>query len=362
MPSPRSSSSDRGPLSVIVPVHNRGDLARQCLAGLARWTTPLEIIVVDDGSTDPGVDLLRQAGLAHQWLRNPEAQGFSAAINRGLEQATGDPLLLLNSDAEVTEGGDRLIREAFEPGRFADSGAPGRGSGAVGALAARLVYPNGRPQWSGGAFPNLLWLFALASGLGRGARWRAHRRPPSGFTGGVVDWAPAAAFALARSAWEAVGRFDESYSHYAQDLDYCQRLATAGRSVRVLADWVVVHHLGGSVGHVEGRCDSAGTDPVERVSTPASSYDGQRLDLLWLDLLHWARRHRGEAWARKARRTLLLGGRLRRLMLASRGGGGEALAVTAALAAIAASAASGTTRSGGAGAAAPPRDHSRTPM
>lgn len=37
------------PISVIVPVHNRADLAARCLAALGRWTTPLEIVVVDDG-------------------------------------------------------------------------------------------------------------------------------------------------------------------------------------------------------------------------------------------------------------------------------------------------------------------------
>ena len=70
-------------------------------------------------------------------------------------------------------------------------------------MAARLVYPNGRPQWSGGSFPSLLWLFALASGLGRGARFRLrHLRstPASGFAGGFVDWAPAAVLAIGREA------------------------------------------------------------------------------------------------------------------------------------------------------------------
>ncbi len=311
------------PISVVIPLHNRADLASQCLASLARWTTPLEIVVVDDGSTDSGVELLRQAGLAHHWLHHPQALGFSAAVNRGLAHATGDPLLLLNSDTEVTEGGDHALRAAFaaESGGVGGSGGIGDGGG-TGAVAARLVYPDGRPQWSGGAFPSLLWLFALASGLGRGARFRLRQAPPSGFAGGLVDWAPGAALAMSRASSRAVGPFDETYRHYAQDLDYCQRLATAGRSVRVLADWVVVHHLGGSLGQASGE-------------------EGQRLDLLWLDLLHWARRHRGAAWARRARTALLAGGRLRQLRLARRRGSSEAIAVAAAVAAVQAVAADG---------------------
>ncbi|MBP9826687.1 MAG: glycosyltransferase family 2 protein [Thermoanaerobaculia bacterium] len=334
-----SAPSPTSRLSVVIPVHNRADLAAQCLAALARWTTPLEILVVDDGSTDPGVPLLHRTGLgehddhAWRWLRNPEARGFSAAINRGLAEATGDLLLLLNSDAEVTEGGDHRIRDAFTEDR--------RQGGRLGALAARLVYPNGLPQWSGGAFPTHLWLFALASGLGRGARLRVRKGPPSGFTGGTVDWAPGAALAISREAFEEVGPFDESYRHYAQDLDYCQRLARAGRKVRVLADWIVVHHLGGSVGQISDLASahpSEAPDPLASSSAaaPNAGYDGQRLDLLWLDLLLWARRHRGARWEHRARRALLLGGRLRQLLLAKRRDAPEARAVHAAITAIAA--------------------------
>ena len=87
---------------------------------------------------------------------------------------------------------------------------------------------------------------------------------------------------------------------------------SAGRSVRVLADWIVVHHLGGSVGQASGA-------------------EGQQLDLLWLDLLHWARRHRGAAWARRARAALLAGGRLRLLRLARRRESSEAIAVASAV-------------------------------
>ena len=114
-----------------------------------------------------------------------------------------------------------------------------------------------------------------------------------------------------------------------------------------------MHHLGGSVGQISDLASAHPSEPPGLAANPpvaapmpphpppapAGGYDGQRLDLLWLDLLHWARRHRGARWAHRARRALLLGGRLRQLLLATRRGTPEARAVHAAIAAIAAIAA-----------------------
>ena len=99
--------------------------------------------------------------------------------------------------------------------------------------------------------------------------------------------------------------------------------------MRVLADWVVVHHLGGSVGELP-----AAAPATLEAGDASPGVDGQRLDLLWLDLLQWARRHRCPAWARRARRVLIVGGRLRQLRLTARRfdrrAAREALAVAAA--------------------------------
>ena len=135
-------------------------------------------------------------------------------------QATGDPLLLLNSDAEVTEGGDHRIREAFADGCVRAGRHEPRSRGGASRLPERpaamerrrlshpalALRPGERPG-PRGALPDP-----------QGAALAASR-------GGAVDWAPGAALAISRAAFETVGPFDESYRHYAQDLDYCQRLA-----------------------------------------------------------------------------------------------------------------------------------------
>ena len=174
------------------------------------------------------------------------------------------------------------------------------------AVGAELFHPDGRRQWSGGSFPTLPWCAALASGaaawLGESPTFRRFR-PVSGYRGRPIEWLSGAALALRRAALEEVGLLDESYRFYGQDLDLCSRLARRGWQVALARGFEVVHALGATVADRPG---------------------GQRTDLLWDDLLHWAATHRGQRWARRAARCMEIAGRTRlavgRLRLA---GGGQ---------------------------------------
>src|SRR5687768_15132810 len=141
-------------LSVVIPTHDTRELTLACLESLARAVRPdTEILVVDDGSRDGTADGVAARFPSVRLLRNESPQGFTRAANRGLEQARGEVLLLLNSDTEVEAAGLEalLFRFAAEP--------------QTGVIGAALHYPDGSPQWSGGEEPTLLWLFGLASGL-----------------------------------------------------------------------------------------------------------------------------------------------------------------------------------------------------
>jgi len=275
-------------LSVVIPTHDTRELTLRCVASLAAAGMPdlqvdLQVVVVDDGGTDGTAEALETAGPHLEILRLSPAAGFTRAANQGLARARGDVLLLLNSDTEVEAG-------AFGPLLAAFARNP-----RLGAAGAVLHYPDGSPQWSGGRAPGLLWLFALASGLpallARLPRWR--RVKPVGALPGAVDWVTGAALALRRSAWEAVGPMDEGFRFYAQDLDLCLRLREAGWAVELVPEFRVLHHHGATIGQVSGG--------------------RQHPELLWTDLLRWAGKHRGAAWARRAALALRAGAALRLL-------------------------------------------------
>lgn len=95
--------------AVVIITINNLELNRQCLEALYEQTEwpNLEVIVVDNGSTDGTVDYLKQAALCHSNLvliLNSKNLGFAPAANAGLARAAGDFLVLLNNDTVITRG------------------------------------------------------------------------------------------------------------------------------------------------------------------------------------------------------------------------------------------------------------------
>lgn len=285
---PNSSPPARAPaaLSVVIPTHNTVDLTLACLASLAGGgISDLSVIVVDDGSSDGTAAAIAARWPAVRVLCREVAGGFGAAANAGLAAADGDLLLLLNSDTEVRPGALAALVRAFD----ADP--------RLGVAGARLLNPDGSPQWSGGPEPSLAWLFAQASGLperlGRLPGYRRLRPVAGAAEGQRVAWVSGAAMALRRAVWQEVGPFDLGYRFYAQDVDLCCAARRAGFAVEIVPGFEVVHHHGATISRRPGAAS------------------GQHPELLWTDLLRWAVKHRGPRWAERARRALLWGARWR---------------------------------------------------
>lgn len=298
---------DLPPLSIVIPTRHTRELTLRCLgslAGAGRLAEDAEVIVVDDGDRGPDGDGTAGAVAAThpeiRMLATSGGEGFTAAANLGLGAASGELLLLLNSDTEVDSGALEALAAAFA----ADP--------RLGVAGARLRYPDGRAQWSAGGEPGAPWLFGLASGLpalaGRLAVWRRLKRPGAGWTaqGGppvAVGWVSGAALAMQRAVWEEVGPLDPRFRFYAQDLDLCLRAGDAGWRVAVVPGFTVLHHHGATIGRAAPGRSVALQDPA----------------LLWADLVRWAEGRGGPRGARRAAAALAWGARVR---LAGRAVGG----------------------------------------
>jgi GT2 family glycosyltransferase len=272
-------------LSAVIPTHHTPRLLARCLDSLGRSTEPPdEIVVIDDGGDDETARLLASEHPNVTQLRHARPEGYTRSVNEGAELAGGDLLWLLNSDTEVSPTAGAELRRAF-----------GRNP-SLGIAGARLHYPDGRAQWSGGGIPGSSWLFLQATGWPRMlSGLPAYRRLRAAWgVDGSIRWVTGAALCIRRSTWEQAGPLDEGFAFYCQDLDLCVRAGDLGWQVAVLPEVEVLHHHGSTI----RRSGETG---------------GGRADLraLWTDLLRWSGKHGGAAGWTRARRALLLGGRLR---------------------------------------------------
>ena len=145
---------------------------------------------------------------------------------------------------------------ALRPGALAELIARGARSPRAGALAPRLVLPDGSTQHSVFAFPEIGPSLILATGAYRLSRELAERIVLPGRWDGDrprdVPWAVAAFLLLRRAAWDEVGGFDERQWMYAEDLDLGWRLRRAGWTTRYEPSAVVDHEHGAATAQLFG--------------------------------------------------------------------------------------------------------------
>ncbi|MCX7883179.1 MAG: glycosyltransferase [Brevinematales bacterium] len=99
--------------SIIIPSYNQGHFIRQTVESvLAQEGVEKEIFVIDGGSTDGTVDILRSYGEKIQWVSEKD-RGQTEAINKGLRKATGDIVAYLNSDDYYLPGALSKVKEVF---------------------------------------------------------------------------------------------------------------------------------------------------------------------------------------------------------------------------------------------------------
>ncbi len=104
----------RPTISIVLPSYNQAQFLEECLTSLVTQDEPVEIIVMDGGSDDGSVDIIRahEDHLAH-WQSQPDG-GQAMAIRDGFRMATGDVLGWLNSDDVLCPGALRHVADAFE--------------------------------------------------------------------------------------------------------------------------------------------------------------------------------------------------------------------------------------------------------
>lgn len=227
--SPGRSPLGRAPLvSVIIVNWNGVALLPECLAAMTRQSYPhLEVIVVDNGSTDGSVSFVRSAYGRHiALIESDRNRGFAGGNNLGIRQAKGTYVALLNNDAVAEPGWvEALVHAAERDSR-------------VGICASR-IYAYGTGDILDGA-----GLLLSLDGIGRG-RGRLERGEAFAHEEDVLLASGCAAL-YRRAMLDEIGLFDEDFFAYCEDSDLGLRAWIAGWRCRYVPDAVVHHKYSGS--------------------------------------------------------------------------------------------------------------------
>jgi GT2 family glycosyltransferase len=239
-------------VSAVIVNWNTRDLLEECLASLrdhAPEGRSLEVIVVDNGSTDGSIEAVRADWPDVVHVVNEKNEGFQRATNRGVELSRGGYLLLINADAAVTPGAvDTMVARLDADERAA-------------VVAPRLVYADGSFQrWTAGRAPDLvsvLTYFLYLERLSAGAAANSLFLTSDVDEPFCPDWVSSACMLVRRDALDETGLLDERYLCYMDDVDICQRFRDAGWTVWYDPTTTVVHHMGQSTERQTGSVSVA---------------------------------------------------------------------------------------------------------
>ena len=239
-------------VSIIIPVHNGYPLFRKCIESLLNETSYLhyELIIIDNQSDDPLLlsylhELSGQKNTTILFDDRPF--NFSALNNLAVKRAHGEYVALVNSDTEIISADwlVEMVSVASQPG--------------VGAVGARLLYPDQRLQHGG-----------LVLGLGGGVAGHVHKgfaRCDPGYFGRAalrhsVSAVTGACLVVKRALYDEVGGLDEVHLPVSyNDVDFCLKVKSRGyRNV-----WTpyaeLIHHESASRGY---ECSQEKLDRLKR--------------------------------------------------------------------------------------------------
>jgi GT2 family glycosyltransferase len=220
--------------TAVVVNWNAKPFLRSCIEALLdAQPQDLEILVVDNGSTDGSLDTLVEFGDRIRIIETGQNLGFGTGINLGVNSSRSHYVLVLNPDVVLdSESIPELVK-------YLDVNPT------VGVVGPRLLDESGRTTASCGKAPNIVaevcrkFLLHLVLPFLKFGRQRPTMPKKMG-------WVTGACFLVRRKATESVGGFDEAIFMYYEDVDFCLRLQSVGWDVAYLPQATGRHSGGGS--------------------------------------------------------------------------------------------------------------------
>jgi GT2 family glycosyltransferase len=227
-------------VSIVIPTAGgsggrRGDLLAQCLRSLAMTSwAKFEVVVSTDRRPLSAASVKALKELPHLLIDYTRSGpfNFSHKVNDAVRHSSGEHVVLLNDDVEVVS--PEWLTAMLEFSQVSE----------IGAVGAKLVYPDGRLQHVG-----------MLVGVAGAASHAFHRHPASstGYAGSAVvarnySAVTAACLMTRRAVFDTVGGLDEEFPVDFNDVDFCLRLRAAGYRIVFTPYAQLIHHESASFG------------------------------------------------------------------------------------------------------------------
>ncbi len=226
-------------LSIVVVHFRKPELLKLCLDSIKNTVklTDYEIIVVDSMSSRASQQLMRERYPEIKFLPFSENLGYARGVNIGLQQATGEYILIMNYDIIVPEHSLDAMVSYMEANRD------------IGMLGPQIRYLNDTLQNSYFRYYTPATIIARRTPLGKLNYFKKISddflmtdTDPNQLQ--TPDWIMGAMMLISRTAYEAVGGMDERFFFYFEDVDWCRRIWHAGFKVVYYPKAMIYHYLG----------------------------------------------------------------------------------------------------------------------
>lgn len=232
-------------VSVVIINFNTFDLTCKCIQGVYSWTTgcSFEIIIVDNGSTERDPQDFVKKFPEIKLVKNRVNAGFAKGNNLALEVATGDFVLLLNSDTEFINNAIYICLQVI------------KNDSRIAVVGCRLTFPDGNTQHNCQRFPSirykLLELFRIQKVL------------PSAIVGKLLlgsffshneavfpDWIWGTFFMFRRDLLLLLpgNKLAEDFFMYVEDMQWCKDFRELGYRIAFVSNAQTLHYMGKSSG------------------------------------------------------------------------------------------------------------------
>ncbi|MFC0450884.1 glycosyltransferase family 2 protein [Rhodococcus jostii] len=240
MSAPDEARGDKCTISVVIVTYNSAAVIEHCLAALGS-DPALDIIVVDNDSIDDTIVRVSDVCPHARVIRSEANVGFAGGVNRGVSEARGDHVLLLNPDAVVD------AESVFALSRVLDS------DDSIGVVAPLLDKPGERLAIREcGRQPDLWRVLCHYSGLSRFAGYSPSveglylLKRHSSADSRDVDWVSGACMLVRRDTWMRLDGLSRRWFMYAEDIEFCLRVKESGERVVTVPAVTGVHLIGES--------------------------------------------------------------------------------------------------------------------